>query len=483
KNKWGLKFNRAHEFAARDNSGHLYENSWDSLNLNPGLSTPYAPVHCGIAGLDEAVAFRAFQLAGVPSANTHWIQFRVVDSQKEASADDQYAGDLRGLYLAVQDMDGALLRERHLPDGNIYSIQSGRKHLAQGSPQDGSDWDQFLQRVRAKQPEAWWRTNLDLPAYYNFHAISRVIGNVDLRPDGNHGYYRHPDGRWAPFPWDHDMIFVPRVHQPGHIDAVRSLDVRALRLEFQNRAREVLDLFCSDSAPDGGQIGQLVDELARVLMPSGFTNDWGQLDAAVWNWNPRQNQKGLFYVNPAMGHQFGGPWQRTLASPDLAGFSRYIVEFCTDSRPTKNYEPNDGDQRGYGFGFLQHEAKDDLVPSTPTVRFTGTHGFAVNQLSFEGSSFASPETNRFAAVQWRIGEVSAPGHAGWVAGQPRRYEIEPSWTSSEIQTAENSFTLPARACQPDHTYRVRARYKDHTGRWSHWSAPAQFVAQPKTRAN
>ena len=45
KNKWGLKFNRAHELAARDIHGQRYESTWDSLNLNPGLSTPYEPVH------------------------------------------------------------------------------------------------------------------------------------------------------------------------------------------------------------------------------------------------------------------------------------------------------------------------------------------------------------------------------------------------------------------------------------------------------
>ncbi len=478
KNKWGFKFNRTHELAARDIHGRRYAHTWDSLNLNPGLSTPYLPVHAGIAGLDEAIAFRAFQLAGVPAANSHWIELRVIDSAAESSPADQYAGDLRGLYLAIQDMDGALLRERSLPDGNIYSMQSGRKHLARGAAQDGSDWNQFLNGVRNEQPEAWWRTNLDLSTYYSFHAINRVIGNVDLRPDGNHGYYRHPDGRWAPFPWDHDMMLVPRTHQPGHIDAIRCLNVPALKLEFRNRAREILDLFCADATPDGGQVGQLVAELSRVLMPAGFTNNWGQLDAAVWNWNPHQNQKGVFYQNPATGNHFGGAWQRTLATADLAGFCRYIVEFCTDSRPEKNYTPNDGDQRGYGFGYLQHEAKDARIPATPEIRYTGAAGFPAARLSFAVTPFSSPATNRFAAMQWRVGEISAPGRPGYEAGQPWRYEIEPHWISQELVTPETVFQIPAHVCVANHSYRARARYKDHTGRWSHWSAAAEFVPVP-----
>ncbi len=481
KNKWGFKFNRAHELAARDIHGRSYEHAWDSLNLNPGLSTPYLPVHAGIAGLDEALSFRAFQLADVPAANSHWIQLRVIDSAAESSPTNQYDGDLRGLYLAIQDMDGALLRERGLADGNIYSMQSGRKHLARGAPLDGSDWNQFLGGVRKEQPEAWWRANLDLPSYYSFHAINRVIGNVDLRPDGNHGYYRRPDGRWAPFPWDHDMMLVPRTHQPGHIDAIRCLNVPVLRMEFQNRAREILDLFCADPAPDGGQVGQLVEELSGALMPAGFTLNWGQLDESVWNWHPRQNQKGIFYVNPTTGQHFGGPWQRTLATPDLAGFRRYIVEFCTDSRPVKNYAPNDGDQRGYGFGYLQQEAKDAAIPETPRVRYAGAAGFPPGNLPFEATPFASPITNRFAAVQWRVGEISAPVRAGPGVGKPWRYEIETHWVSGEMGAPRSPFETPAKTCLTNHTYRVRARYKDHTGRWSHWSPAVQFVPGSKSR--
>ncbi len=477
KNKWGFKFNRAHEFAARDLHGRRYDQRWDSLNLNPGLSTPYLPVHAGIAGLDEAISFRAYQLAGVPSANTHWVQFRIVDHAVESSATDQYASDLHGLYLAVQDMDGSLLRERGLADGNIYSIQSGRKHLARAAVLDGSDWNSFLDGVRRDQPESWWRTNLDLPAYYSFQAISRVVGNVDLRPDGNHGYYRRPDGRWAPFPWDHDMMFVPRVHQPGHIDAIRCLSVPALKLEYQNRAREILDLFCADPSTNGGQVGQLVAELSAVLRPAGFTNDWGRLDEAVWNWHPRQNQKGVFYVNPATGHHFGGEWTRTLASPDLAGFGRYLVDFCTDARPVKNYAPNDGDARGYGYGYLSTEAKDSQAPGRPTITAAEPDGRAGRAPAFSAAPFSSPATNRFAAIQWRAAEIAAPGRPGYLPDRGWRYELDAVFTSPELPDDTARFELPATTCTAGRTYRVRARFKDHTGRWSHWSAPVEFVAR------
>ena len=477
KNKWGFKFSRSHELSARDVHGQRYSHPWDSLNLNPGLSTPYLPVHAGIAGLDEAVAFRSFQLAGVPAANTHWVHFRVIDQALESTTNNQFAGDLWGLYLAVQDMDGSLLRERGLPDGNVYSMQSGRKHIARGSIADGTDWNEWVTGVRAEHPSAWWRQHLDLESYYSFQSISRIIGNVDLRPDGNHGYYRRPDNRWSPFPWDHDMIFVPRVHQPGHIDAIRCLNSPDIKLEFQNRAREILDLFCSDPSAAGGQVGQLVAELSHVLIPNGFTNNWGQLDAAVWNWNPHQNQKGVFYVNPTQGQHFGGAWQRTLATPDLAGFCRYIIEFATDSRRVKNYEPNDGDQHGYGFGFLHYESKDDAIPTTPTLRYTGPSNHPSDALSFEVSPFASPSAKAsVAAVQWRVGRVGVGSTDSSNESGAPKYELEPYWSIELAPTNESSLRVPAQICKLAQTYRVRARYRDNTGRWSHWSKAEEFVA-------
>ena len=128
---------------------------------------------------------------------------------------------------------------------------------------------------------------------------------MDLRPDGNHGYYRRPDGRWAPIPWDNDMMFVPRHHQPGHVDAVGCLRHPRIGLEYRNRGREVLDLFAADATDRGGQVGQLAADLGAALTPAGYAVDWPRLDEAVWNRHPRMNQKGSYYVNPAAAEHFG----------------------------------------------------------------------------------------------------------------------------------------------------------------------------------
>lgn len=455
KNKWGIKFNTGHDLPFLDHDGKPFSDALGSLNLNPGGSTPYIPVLRGISGLDEVLSMRAYRLAGVPSPPATWVQWRVVDSADEVSAKDQYQGDLWGLYVAMGDMKPKQLSDKKLPDGITVSAQSGIKHTPRDVTDANKEWEKFLAGMRSNPTEAWWRQNLDLQAYFSFHAMNRLLGNVDLRPDGNHGYYRNPNGRWAPIPWDNDMMFVPRHHQPGHIEAIGCLNQPKITIEYRNRAREVLDLFASDRTERGGQIGQLVADLSSALIPKGYSVDWAQLDAAKWNQHPRMNQKGTYFINPMQGDHFGGPWKRTLVTNDFAGFQRYIVDFCTDSRPTKNYAPNDGDQRGYGWGYLAFEAKDDKIPPKATIqRIPGL------QYSFQ----ASP-TQQAGALEWRVGRI---GKRGWY--ELNEHLRKESATGNQIQISEETFKEPG-------IYRVRARWRDNTGRTGHWSEPVEVITE------
>src|SRR5262249_32932044 len=145
------------------------------------------------------------------SPDTFWVQFRVIDAKDEFVS--QYEGDLWGLYLVVQEKGGAWLRENGLPDGNIYSAESGPKHLLPGGPQNSEDLIQFRNGCERNREEPWWRANLYLPAYYNFHAVNRLVANIDLRPDGNYYLYHKPDGHWVVLPHDLDMMFIPKTHQ------------------------------------------------------------------------------------------------------------------------------------------------------------------------------------------------------------------------------------------------------------------------------
>ncbi|MFO0875856.1 MAG: choice-of-anchor X domain-containing protein [Gemmataceae bacterium] len=460
KNKWGLKFNRGHSLKFLDHAGVPFPAGLSSLNLNPGGSTPYLPVLRGIGGLDEVMSMRAYRLAGVPTAPATWVQWRVVTGADELSARDQYAGDLWGLYVAIADMDPDLLADTRLPDGLTVSIQSGLKHVPRSLPDAPALWEKFIHGLRSNPDEAWCRKHLDLPAYFSFHAMNRLLGNVDLRPDGNHGYYRSPAGKWAPIPWDNDMMFVPRHHQPGHIDAITCLRHPAILSEYRNRAREILDLFASDRTERGGQVGQLVTDLGAALTPRGYSVDWPRLDAARWNHHPRMNPRGIYFANPYEADYFGGRWKRTLATADFAGFRQLLIDFCTDCRPGGKYAPNDGDQRGYGWGYLNLEARDEKIPATTKVMQEKGAGYR-----FQAGAFDSPAGHRAGALEWRVGRV----------GQPGWYELAPHW-NGETST-ERSVDLPDSVFKEAGEYRVRARWRDHTGRCSHWSAPVTVVTR------
>ena len=59
---------------------------------------------------------------------------------------------------------------------------------------------------------------------------------------------------------------------------------------------------------------------------------------------------------------------------------------------------------------------------------------------------------------------------------PRKLEVDALWESDELTTYDSDVLMPANGVKPGRTYRVRCKMKDDTGRWSHWSAPVEFIA-------
>lgn len=60
--------------------------------------------------------------------------------------------------------------------------------------------------------------------------------------------------------------------------------------------------------------------------------------------------------------------------------------------------------------------------------------------------------------------------------RPLKYEIDAVWESEEITSFQDQITIPSNTLVAGRSYRVRAKMKDDTGRWSHWSQPIQFTA-------
>jgi hypothetical protein len=509
KNKWRFYFNRAQRLRAKDTLGRPYKETWKHLSSN-ACSSPWAPINRGAAGVDEALPFRAFQLAGMAAPHTHYYHFRIVRGEVETpaagspvnnsigNADGQYAGDFWGLYLAIEPIRGNFLDERDLPDGNIYEIENNegdKKEQAVGQAIDASDWRAFRNAILDGSPsENWWRENMDMDAYYSFHAINRLTGNMDLRGGNNHYFYhRSSDDRWVPIPWDLDMMFISQTHHqtviedqsiPGVIHAHKAiLQHPALALEFRNRGREILDLLASDATDGGGQVGQLLRDLSAPIHTAGQSLTWANADAAMWNLHPRTpgtdgvafgqyNHRGNFFKSPYDDSRLGGTWTGWLRSPSFRGtaapediFNRFR-DYMTDSWPGGAWNPNNGNQLGYGYQALLAEIRDEAIPATPSLDYSGDAGFPADGLRFEASSFNDPQgEGSFAARQWRLAEISR--HSA--------YELEALWSTTTESADATFLVFPASAAIPGRTYRARVRQQDDTGRWSHWSAPVTFL--------
>ncbi|HUF63051.1 MAG TPA: lamin tail domain-containing protein [Verrucomicrobiales bacterium] len=562
KNKWRFRFHRGQLLNMRDHFGRSWPEPLRLLNLT-GMSSGWNPANRGMSGLDEALAYHLFALAGVPSPQASYLHLRVVDAAAEASAFDQYEGDLWGPYVAFEQPDGRFLDARGLPDGNLFKMASGSSRLLnQGKtePGDLSDLRAFVSassgynRANPAQPVEWWRENVDLDAYYGFRAVVEAINHSDLREQENSIYYHNPEtGRWTTIPWDVDLLYEefdrwgPQgVQTSSPLEQFRKcLQHRELEAEFQSRARELRDLLLNREA-----LGPVVDEWAewmagrvsgaaripvrevrkeateavvttaaphglteggeaymagidpdiyngvktvRLISPTEFAYavsvftpvparfgeatvsgeadrpGWAELDRAVWDYHPRSRAvegpstgTGSFYINPFRYTRFPGK-VRELVSADFAGMVRWVKDFTVPP--------------GFGGARLEAMSESSRAPDTPEIRYAGLEGYPLDALLFEASAFSGGtlfETQQFAGMQWRVGEVSYPGIPGYEPGSPRIHEVEELWTSPVQGEYMAVGRIPPEVLRPGRSYRARVRMKNQLGHWSHWSQPHSF---------
>src|SRR5690606_31733513 len=62
-----------------------------------------------------------------------------------------------------------------------------------------------------------------------------------------------------------------------------------------------------------------------------------------------------------------------------------------------------------------------------------------------------------------------------------KYEINPVWTTT-TSTVSAGIRIPLGLAEVGKSYRVRVRHQNHSGRWSHWSAPIGFKAADQSAA-
>ena len=413
KNKWKLKFNLGHEFQGFDPYGDPWPEKLGTLNFGTAAS-PWAPANRGLAGMDEALAFRLFNMVGVAAPNVSPIQLRVIDSQEEADSTSQYEGDLWGLYLAFENPSGDFLRAHDLPDGNLFRMQNTSSELENhglGLPGDLSDLNAFTSattgyNVRPSQPVDWWREHVDLDEYYRYRSVVEAINHSDIRDRENMLlFFNNETAQWSMLPWDVDLLYEEfdrwgpnGVQNASPLEQFRkALIYEELLIEFQNQARELQDLLLNDD-----QGAQVVEEYARYVEP------FAAIDRAMWDYHPRARSApangqhtGAFYnevYRYPSGNGAAGQVRRAIQPVGFEGMVNWVKEFIS--------------QDGFGGGRLEGLVDDPLIPETPAVSFRGAEGFPADDLSFAASAFRDPQgDDTFASMQWRHGTCQQPDNA------------------------------------------------------------------------
>ncbi len=467
KNMWKFDFHRTQRFNARDAGDQPYSEPWRVLNLSALIQQGNFR-HRGEQGLFESVGFELFRRAGIEAPRTHFIHFRIIENASETNLfGSQYATDFQGLYLAVEQIDGAFLDAHGLPDGNIYKMENGtglnglggelKNQGAFPEPADSSDLAAFKSHYERQRPDAdWWRTHLDLDRYYAYRAILEGIHHYDIGDGKNYYYYHNPTtGRWTVFPWDLDLTWDNAMYGDGN-EPFRSrvLAIPEFERDYQNQLRHVLDLLYTEE-----QIGLLIDEkMAPVYTPGALSLI--NADRAMWDYNPilRSPQ-----VNPSKAGQ--GLFYQVAATRDFAGMIERLLDYVRSRRQWM--ETN----------LLPPSSR---LPNRPAVSPSGDPHFPANGLQFTSSPFRGGSIfapQQFAAIQWRIARVTDPSEPGYTRRGPHQYEIDETWDSGEIPlpAAELSVRIPAAAVQADQLHRVRVRHKNDLGYWSAWSEAFQLA--------
>ncbi|HWB06063.1 MAG TPA: lamin tail domain-containing protein [Verrucomicrobiales bacterium] len=482
KRHFRFKFPKGYAFEAKDNKGRRYPKDWEDMLFNKlfGNKGDYD------WGLPYIAGEKLWGLQGVPMPFNHWVHFRVIRGANQA-ADGTNGNDFFGLYQALELPEGKnFLEARDLPKGNFYKmsdfIQNGEmdeRYQAAGAPDFAEDFDNIRYNIHPSTTQADMEKFVNMPLWYKYNAVQEAIRHYDIfiEPTGRHRvknlyWYFHPgalnpDGsRVNPLgqcwfmPYDWDASFGPNWNNGfdfvNNAIYIRNLvmdsptwtgvipDRTGMRIQHRNAYREFRDLvFHRNDAGGTGPVDYILDDAAAVL------NLFWEADAARW-------------PTTTVG---AASWRSMPAKvADMKAF-------CFTGWSTIGGEPvvGAGGRAAY-LDSISDPQDAGQLPATPTVNYTGTAGFPVDGLSFSASAFSDPQGGAFAGVQWRAGEIAPP-----TATEDRIYEATEVWGSGKLAGPGASVTIPPGALRAGHTYRVRVRYEDATGRMSHWSAPLEFT--------
>src|SRR5437899_2888304 len=80
--------------------------------------------------------------------------------------------------------------------------------------------------------------------------------------------------------------------------------------------------------------------------------------------------------------------------------------------------------------YLNTISSDASIPARPTITANGPTNFPLNRLVFRASGYTG--VNPFAAIKWRVAEVTDTNAPAYDPAGPHKYEINADWESDEL---------------------------------------------------
>lgn len=476
-----FKFPDGTPFQATDEAGRPYARPWEEMLFNKlfGNKGYYD------WGLVYEVGAKLWAQQGIPMPESHHLHFRVV---RHANENDATNGDFWGLYQALELPEGKnFLDARNLPQGNFYKLtdwqQNGemdQRYQAPGAPEFAEDFDNIRYNVHQTTPQSELERYLDMPLWYRYNAVQEAIRHYDLfvEPTGRHRvknliwYFQPKEGTnglgqliYMPYDWDasfgpnwnsgwdlvHNSLYNRFIINDSPTWKLPLIDRSPMKIDHRNAIRELRDLiWYRDPATGRGPLDDMIDDALAPL-------------ASFW---PADRLR--WPTTGAQGDHVGGAPFKAQDMKNFA-FSGWTDPFNGD--PTV---PAGG--RAAHLDTIADGPDNGLLPARPVITYAGAAGYPVDGLVFTASAFSDPQGPGTAgAIQWRVGEITDPTAPAHDPAADRIYEATAVWDSGALPATATSQAVPPVALRSGHTYRARARYRDTTGRWSHWSEPLQLT--------